>query len=151
MWGFCIFSTWLYGCPHGILASSHSPKDMQASLTCRSKLTIGTQENLNGCLSLYVSFVLDERPVQGVSHLLLIVRWDWLKPPGQSKNLCHLQCSCIPRAETPLNPEHYSCSPESIHHHHHVSQCCVTSQCKRLLTLLATTGEMSCRFTDNWS
>lgn len=60
----CIFSPCLRGFPLGALASSRNPK------TCRligdSKLPVGGNVSVNGCLSLNNSPVIVWRPVQGV-------------------------------------------------------------------------------------
>ncbi len=73
--GVCMFSL----CLHGTPASSHSPK------TCRligdSKLPIGVNVSVSGCLSLYVGPVTDWRPVQGVPCRSPSASWDRLQHP----------------------------------------------------------------------
>ena len=77
--GVCMFSPCQRGFPPGAPASSHSPK------TCRligdSKLPVGVNVSVNGCLSLCVSPVIVWRPVQGVPRLSPSVSWDRLQPP----------------------------------------------------------------------
>ena len=81
--GVCMFSPCQRGFSPGTPASSHSPK------TCRlgtrligdSKLSVGVNVSVNGCLSLCVSPAIVWRPVQGVPCLSPDVSWDRLQPP----------------------------------------------------------------------
>ncbi len=58
--GVCMFFPYFFGSPPGTLTSSHSPK------TCGdSKLPVGGNVSMNGCLSQYVSPVMNWRHVQG--------------------------------------------------------------------------------------
>ncbi len=61
----------------GTLASSNNPKDMQVRLTGDSKLAVGVNVSVSGCLSLYVGPVTDWQPVQGVPS------WDQLQHPRE--------------------------------------------------------------------
>ena len=77
--GVCMFSSCQRGFSPGAPASSHSPK------TCRligdSKLSVGVNVSVNGCLSLCVSPEMNWRLVQGVPHPSPNVSWDRLQPP----------------------------------------------------------------------
>jgi len=74
-----MFSLCQRGFSLGTPASSHSPK------TCRligdSKLSVGVNVSVTGCLSLCVSPVIVWWPVQGVPCLSPNVSWDRLQPP----------------------------------------------------------------------
>ena len=50
-----------------------------------SKLPVGGNVSVNGCLSRYVNPVICWRPVQGVLRLLPNVSWDWLQAPDPLK------------------------------------------------------------------
>ena len=54
-------------------------KDMQVRLTGDSKLTVGVNVSVNGCLCLCVSPVMTWRLVQGVPRLSPVVSWDRLQ------------------------------------------------------------------------
>ncbi len=74
-----MFFSCLCGFSLGTPASSHNPK------TCRligdSKLPVGVNVSVSACLSLYVSPVIDWRPVQGVPCLSPNDSWDRLQHP----------------------------------------------------------------------
>ena len=64
----------------GFLSQS---KDTQVNrLIGDSKLSIGVNVSVNGCLSLCVSPVIVWRPVQGVLRLSHSISWDRLQPPS---------------------------------------------------------------------
>ncbi|MEQ2237680.1 hypothetical protein ILYODFUR_025592 [Ilyodon furcidens] len=66
--GVCMFSLCMHGFSPGTRASSHSPKNMTVRLTGLSKLPLGVNECVHGCLfcmSLCCP-ATDRRPVQGV-------------------------------------------------------------------------------------
>ena len=54
---------------------------MQVRLIGDSKLPVGVNVSVSGCLSLYVGPVIDWRPVQGVPRLSPNASWDWLQHP----------------------------------------------------------------------
>merc|ERR1712035_59525 len=73
-------SAWVLSGYSGFLPQS---KDMQVGdrLIGDSKLTVGVNVSMNGCLSLRVSPATVWRPVQGVPCLSPNVSWDRLQPP----------------------------------------------------------------------
>merc|ERR1711980_625 len=81
--GVCMFSPCQRGFSPGTPASSHSPKtcNLGTRLIDYSKLSIGVNVSVNGCLSLCVSPAIVWRPVQGVPCLSPNVSWDRLQPP----------------------------------------------------------------------
>jgi len=94
--GVCMFSLCQRGFPPGAPASSHSPK------TCRligdSKLSVGVNVSVNGCLSLCVSPVIVWWPVQGEPCLSPSVSWDRLqhpRDPQQDKQLLKMNLTKV--------------------------------------------------------
>lgn len=67
-----------HGFSMGVPASSHSPKTCR--LISNSKLAIGVNVSVNGCLSLCVGPVIVWGPVRGEPRLSPIVSWDRLQP-----------------------------------------------------------------------
>ncbi|XP_078026211.1 uncharacterized protein LOC117258684 isoform X1 [Epinephelus lanceolatus] len=78
-----MFSPCQRGFSPGTPASSHSPKTCRLGtrLIDNSKLSVGVNVSVNGCLSLCVSPVIVWRPVQVVPCLSPDVSWDRLQPP----------------------------------------------------------------------
>ena len=80
MWSLHVLpvSAWVLSGCSGFLPPS---KDMQARLIGVSKLSLGVNVSVSGCLSM-CDPAMDWRPVQGVPRLPPNVSWDWLQPPA---------------------------------------------------------------------
>ncbi len=71
-------SAWVLSGCSGFLPPS---KDMQARLIGVSKLSLGVNVSVRGCLSM-CGPAMDWRPVQGVPRLSPYASWDRLQPPA---------------------------------------------------------------------
>ena len=72
--GICMFSLYLFGFSPGTPASSQILKNQNwGRLIGHSKLSIGVNVSMDGCLSLYVSPAMNWQLVQGVPCLHLMI------------------------------------------------------------------------------
>ena len=93
--GVCMFSPCQRGFSPGTPASSHSPKTCRLGtrLIDNSKLSVGVNVSVNGCLSLCVSPAIVWRPVQGVPCLSPDVAGIGSSPPATLKRMKRLAVS----------------------------------------------------------